>query len=129
MSNSIIAGCGFHHVAMKVANFDQVVAFYTEGLGFSVNKQWPGAIMLDAGDGVCLEIFPDGRFETVDNSYVHVAFKVDDVDAALARAAAYGAKITIPPKDVDIASDPVFPVRIAFCVGLSGETIEFFHEK
>ena len=98
MSNSIIAGCGFHHVAMKVANFDQVVAFYTEGLGFSVKKQWPGAIMLDAGDGVCLEIFPDGRFETVDNSYVHVAFKVDDVDAALARAAAYGAKITIPPQ-------------------------------
>lgn len=129
MPNSILSGCGFHHIALRAANYDEVVKFYTEGLGFTVAHKWDAGIMLNAGDGVFLEVFPNGQVETAENGFYHIALKVDDVDAALARAAAFGAKITIEPKDVDIASDPVFPVRIAFCTGLTGETIEFFHER
>jgi len=39
------------------------------------------------------------------------------------------AKIRMEPKDSDISSTPVYPVRIAFCLGPDGEEIEFFEER
>ena len=40
MENPIIAGCGFHHVAIRVAEFDATVRFYTEALGFRKAVEW-----------------------------------------------------------------------------------------
>ena len=48
---------GFHHVAIRAADFDATLRFYTEGLGCSVRYEFsvPGRIdraaFLDAGDG------------------------------------------------------------------------------
>lgn len=117
---------GFHHVALRVPNFDQALTFYTEGLGLTLRVQWEGAAMLQLADGGHLELFagtepvPDTK-----NGYYHMAYKVDDVDGALARAAEYGATITIPAKDARIGD---LDIRCGFCQGPGGETIEFFKE-
>lgn len=42
---------------------------------------------------------------------------------------AAGYEVFIEPKDIEIASIPAFPVRIAFCKGPLGEEIELFQEK
>ena len=41
---------------------------------------------------------------------------------------AAGYEVFIEPKDIEIASIPAFPARIAFCKGPLGEEIELFEE-
>ena len=130
--NEAIAGGGFHHVSMKVADFDETVRFYTEGLGFVPATCWGDgdarAVLLDTGDGNYFEIFAGGRpaAEASRGAIQHVALRTDDVDRAIARARDAGAEVTLEPRDVDIPSDPPTPVRIAFCKAPGGEVIEFF---
>lgn len=33
---------GFHHVALRVPNFDEALAFYTKALGLTVRARWEG---------------------------------------------------------------------------------------
>lgn len=123
---------GFHHVAMKVANFDAVVEFYKSGLGLTEKITWgeanSRAVLLDCGNGNYLEIFAGGNAGPVpEGAVLHLALRTSDPDAALAQAVAAGAVVTVAPKDVTIPSQPQpTPVRIAFCRGLAGETLEFF---
>ena len=125
---------GFHHVAIKVADFDAAVRFYTEALGLTEALRWgegdKRAVMLDAGDGACVEIFAGGSADAQGGGPIlHFALRTDDVDAAVERARAAGAEITLEPKDVDIPSDPVLPVRIAFFRAPGGEVVELFQER
>ena len=131
--NKKIGGGGFHHVAMKARDFEASVKFYTEGLGFRKVIAWGEgdrrAIMLDTGDGACLEIFAGGPKQPApEGSLVHFALRSGDADAAIAAARAAGAQVTMEPRNVDIPSTPPAPVRIAFCKGPDGEVIEFFQE-
>jgi catechol 2,3-dioxygenase-like lactoylglutathione lyase family enzyme len=135
-NNKAIGGGGFHHVAIKVANFDESVMFYTRVLGFTEFIRWGEgdnrAILLDCGDGNFFEVFAGGQPVPADakvggaGPIIHVALRSDDVDGAVARARAGGAEITLEPKDVTIPSNPPTPVRIAFCRAPGGEVIEFF---
>jgi glyoxylase I family protein len=125
---------GFHHAALKVADYDRVVGFYRDGLGFVERISWGEgdgrAIMLDAGNGNYLEVFAGGQDAAAEGSVLHLAFRTDDCDAALACAVRAGARVTVEPKDVTIPSRPApTPVRIAFCLGLAGEVIEFFQNQ
>lgn len=52
----------------------------------------------------------------------------DDVDACVDAVKKAGYEVFIEPKNIEIASIPVFPARIAFCRGPLGEEIEFFQE-
>lgn len=52
----------------------------------------------------------------------------DDVDACVDAVKKAGYEVFIEPKNIEIASMPVFPARIAFCRGPFGEEIEFFQE-
>lgn len=52
----------------------------------------------------------------------------DDVDACVDAVKNAGYEVFIEPKNIEIASMPVFPARIAFCRGPLGEEIEFFQE-
>jgi len=134
--NKAIGGGGFHHVAIKVANFDESVTFYTRVLGFTEAVRWGKgdnrAILLDCGDGNFFELFAGGQPVPADTKaggagpIIHVALRSDDVDGAVASARAGGAEITLEPKDVTIPSNPPTPVRIAFCRAPGGEVIEFF---
>lgn len=129
-SKGKIPGCGFHHLAMKVENFDEVTAFYTEGLGFVPAMSWgegdSRALMLDTGDGNYMEIFAGGKGAPAEGVFLHVAFRTDDCDHAIECARRAGAKVTVEPKEVVLGSDRKIAARIAFCIGLANETIEFF---
>ena len=134
--NKALGGGGFHHVAVKVADFDAAVKFYTETLGFRPDISWgegdKRAVMLDTGDGSCLEVFAGGKAGAKpEGALIHLALRTGDCDAALARARAAGAEVTMEPTDVDIAvhKRKPLPVRIAFCRGPAGEILEFFQSR
>ena len=117
---------GVHHVALRVPNFDEALAFYTEALGLTVRARWEGAALLQLSDGGHLELFAGTEpVPQTHNGYYHMAYRVEDVDGALARAAQYGAPTTIPAKNARIGD---LDIRCGFCQGPGGESIEFFKE-
>ena len=123
---------GFHHVAMKVFDFDKTVAFYTEGLGFEKGISWGEgsnrAIMINIGGGSYLEIFAGGKkAEDEDGVITHIAFKSKNCDEDLQRAVNAGASVTLEAQNVDIASIPVNPVRIAFCKEPAERLLKFLN--
>ena len=126
---------GFHHLALKVSNFEAVVEFYKKGLGLTERISWgegnSRAVMLDAGNGNYIEVFAGGATSAVpDGAVLHLALRTANCDAALAQAVAAGAVVTVATRDVTIPSAPhPTPVRIAFCRGLGGEIIEFFQNE
>jgi len=121
---------GFHHVALKVANFDEVVAFYTDVLGLEPKTHWgqgdKRAVMLDVGAGSFLEVFAGGGETPPAGPVLHFALACDDIDTVIEKVRTAGRNVTVEPRDVDIPSDPVYPVRIAFFEGPAGEIVELF---
>ncbi|MHB8963819.1 MAG: VOC family protein [Saccharofermentanales bacterium] len=126
-------GSGFHHIAMKAMDFDKVVAFYTDGMGYEKGISWGEgdnrAVMIHVGKANYIEIFA-GAKEIIEQegTLLHIALKSLDCDGDIARAAKAGATVTIEPVSIDIPSEPVKQIRIAFCKGLNGEILEFFQE-
>lgn len=118
---------GFHHVALKVPNFDEALAFYTEVIGLKIRAQWPGAALLQLDDGGHLELFAGTEPIPADVNcgYFHFAFKVDDVDAAMELAMANGAPLKMAAKDAQIGD---LKIRCGFVYGPGGESVEFFKE-
>jgi catechol 2,3-dioxygenase-like lactoylglutathione lyase family enzyme len=131
--NAAIGGGGFHHVAMRATDFDRSFKFYTQALGFRERLRWGEgdgrAVMLDTGDGGLLEIFAGGKGPMPEGVILHFALRTASCDAALERARAAGATVTMEPQDVTIPSIPPAKVRIAFCTGPDGEVIEFFQSS
>lgn len=128
---------GFHHVAIKVHNFDKSVAMYT-ALGFKEKARWgegdSRGVMLDTGSGDYLEIFAGGPatpFVPLNTMHaagpiLHFAIRTTDVPAAVKAAEAAGFITTVPPKTITIPSSPVpIPVTLAFIQGPDGELLEF----
>jgi glyoxylase I family protein len=142
--NPILGGGGFHHVCIKTRDWERTLRFYTEVLGCTEKIAWNfrdtgrRAVMLDTGDGNYIEIFEDPAYAPApDGAILHFALRTTKLDEVAGRVRAAGAKITMEPKDVTIATTnpstgsgqavagPV-PIRIFFCEGPSGEVIEFF---
>lgn len=129
-NNRVIGGGGFHHVAIRVHDFDASVKFYTEVLGFTERVRWGDGdkrgILLDTGDGNYLEIFAGGTpGPKPEGAFLHLALRTDNVDAAVGVARAAGMEVTVEPKDVSLG--PV-TARVAFFKGPDGEIIELFQE-
>ena len=135
---------GLHHVCIKTRDWARTMAFYRDTLGFTEKIAWNlrgtgrRAVMLDTGDGNYVEVFEDPDYTPSPNgSVIHFALRTAQLDEVAARVRAAGAVITIEPKDVTLATTnpstgsgqavtgPVL-IRIFFCEGPSGETIEFF---
>ena len=136
-SNPILGGGGFHHVCIKMREWDRTIAFYRDTLGCVEKIAWRAApqraVMLDTGDGNYIEVFEDLAYAPAPNgAVIHFALRTTRLDEVAARVRATGAKITMEPKDVTIATTnahaPV-PIRIFFCEGPSGEVIEFFQNS
>jgi glyoxylase I family protein len=134
MPNPILGGGGFHHVCIKTRDWERTLKFYQETLGCTAKVAWRAApqraIMLDTGDGNYIEVFEDDTYHPApDGAVLHFALRTTRLDEVAARVRAAGAKITMEPKDVTIATTNgagAVPIRIFFCEGPSGEVIEFF---
>ena len=133
-TNPVLGGGGFHHVCVKTRDWDATMRFYQETIGCTVKIAWrtapQRAVMLDTGDGNYLEVFEDLAYTGATNGAVyHFAFRTTRLDDVAARVRAAGYKLTVEPRDVTIpttnGTGPV-PVRIFFCDGPNGESIEFF---
>ena len=126
------SGRGLHHIAMNVTDIGRSIDFYRDAFGFTLLRQLgtsPRAAMLDMGDGAILELFERPQAVRLDGHLIHLALKSTDVDADYTRALGAGAGEHVAPKNVDIPSDPPFPVRIAFVKGPDGEPVELFAER
>jgi glyoxylase I family protein len=135
-TNTIIAGCGFHHVAIRTANWDASRRFYIEGLGFAERVQWGDtprrACLLDVGDGNYLEIFErdaDSVAVEGEGNLLHWCLRAQSCDAATEAARNAGAEVTVEPKVPDVFEAKGLKTRIAFVKGPDGEILEFFESN
>jgi glyoxylase I family protein len=135
--NAAIPGCGFHHVAIRTAKWDESLNFYTQALGFNLRIQWGEAprraCMLDTGDGNYLEIFERDAIEggPADEraSILHFALRTNDCEAATERARAAGAPVTLEPKVPEPFTKLGLKTKISFVKGPDGEIVEFFESE
>ena len=141
MPSNTAGAAGFHHLAIKVWDFDATLAFYREALGYNAAYAWgtddraigggdSRAAFLDGGNGNYMEIFAGGTRppteEPPEGVLLHIALRAPDCDASIERARAAGAKVTMEPADIPVAGTPPTVVRIAFIKGPDNEIIEFF---
>jgi catechol 2,3-dioxygenase-like lactoylglutathione lyase family enzyme len=117
-----------HHVAISTARFELLRTFYLETLELAVVGGYPEQriTFLDAG-GMTLEIVGEtatGQPSPADferRGWQHLAWLVDDVDAAYADLLARGVNGHSPPKDFP----PDAPrLRIAFLRDPDGNLLE-----
>ena len=122
---------GIHHVCIKcVTNeeFEKTKEFYGKTLDLELKRDWGSGVMFETGGGL-IEIISGAKENLPQGTVRHVALRTDDVDACIDAVKKAGYAVITEPTDINIASTPVFPVRIAFCCGPMGEEIEFFTEK
>lgn len=132
--NPILGTGGFHHVCIKTRHWDRTIEFYRDVLGCTEKITWrtmpERAAMLDTGDGNYIEVFEDMNYTPAENgAVVHFALRTNRLDEVAERVRTAGAKITVEPKDVVLATTNnagAVSVRLFFCQGPSGEVIEFF---
>jgi glyoxylase I family protein len=132
--NSTIGGGGFHHLALRVRDFDKSIKFYSEVLGFKSKIVFPHPwdknikkiAMMETGDGNYMEIFSDGPKDLKTNgAFFHVAFRTDNVDAVIERIKKAGFGIIIEPIDLILDPDTPTILRVAMVKGPDGEELEF----
>jgi len=132
-------GCrGFHHLALRVRDFDASIKFYSDVLGFKVKTIFPHPwdknvrkiAMMETEDGNYMEIFSDAPDNLkADGAFFHVAFRTDDVDAVIEKVKKAGVGVTMEPTDVHLECDIPTVLRVAFIKGPDGEEIEFCQNK
>ena len=131
--NSVIHGCGAHHIAVQTRDWDVSLNFYRDVLGMEVIAEFGSSdrkiVLLDMGDGSHMELFqptassPAPEDVSSNDPVTHFALTTTDARAAVEHIRQAGGEITLEPTDVDLGS---IKATIAFFKGPSGEVIEFF---
>lgn len=124
-----------HHVSLRCVGeekMNEAIQFYTELIGLKLIRKWgsgkDAGCMLDAGNAI-VEIFADAESERTIGPVDHFAFEVDDVDHCIKTLREAGYEITKEPADMTVPAEPEpFSLRMGFCNGPLGESIEFYHE-
>ncbi len=136
-----------NHTSFTVSDLDRSIAFFRDALGFEVTSRAPrdpqairhitgvsGAeieVAYIRGPGHSLELIqylaPPTRGQVVaepcDTGFAHVAYDVDDIEAALEASAAHGVVPINPPWVID--RGPNTGRRVVYCRDPDGVTIEF----
>lgn len=136
IKNSKFANTSFHHVALKVKDFDKSCRLYTDVLGMNIALSWgttpERACMMDIGDGTYVELFEGGSSEILLQAepIIHFALLTDACDAMYNAAIEADCTSHMVPEDLVInGHQGDQPIRISFVVGYDGELIEFFQYR
>ncbi len=131
--NTVIPGCGAHHIAVQTRDWDASLRLYRDVLGMPVVAEFGSPerkiVLLDMGDGSHMELFqplpdtPAPGSPAPNDPVMHFALATTDTRAALEHVRAAGYQVTVEPKDVRLGD---MDVTIAFFLGPNGESIEFF---
>lgn len=136
IKNSKFPSTGFHHIALKVKDFDKSCRLYTDVLGMNIALSWGDAperaCMMDIGDGTYLELFEggssDGSLQA--EPMIHFALSTQACDAMYHAALKAGCKSHMAPKDLVINGHKEdLPIRISFVIAYDGELVEFFQYR
>ena len=122
---------GIHHVAFKCETQeqqDEMICFYHELLELPILRKWDTGIHLDCFNS-CIEIFLDGTKSVGEGCIRHFAFATDHVDELVEKVRNAGYRVSVEPKNVDMKTNPVSSIRVAFIEGPLHESIELFCEK
>ncbi|MDD9905128.1 MAG: VOC family protein [Rhodospirillaceae bacterium] len=139
-----------NHTSFTVSDLDRTVAFFVEALGFEVISRAPRDIAVISritgvegadievayvqGPGHRLELIqyhaPEGRERVqsrpCDTGFAHIAFDVDDIDAAIGACASHG---VLPIGDpVPIDNGPNKGGRVVYTRDPDDLTIEFIEK-
>ncbi len=136
-----------NHTSFTVSDLDRTIGFFRDALGFEVTSRAPrdpAAIRHITGvEGAEIEVAyirgPGHSLELIqylsppvrglvearpcDTGFAHVAYDVDDIEAALAASAAHGVHPINPPWVVD--QGPNTGRRVVYCRDPDGITIEY----
>lgn len=140
-----------NHTSFTVSDLDRSIAFFRDALGFEVTSKAPrnpdvvsritgipGTEMLIAfvrGPGHSLELIQylgpregRGRVRSLpcDVGFAHVAFDVDDIDAAVAAAGEHGVHVIGEIAVID--QGPNAGGRVAYLRDWDGVTVEFIQK-
>jgi glyoxylase I family protein len=131
--NSIIKGCGTHHIAVQTRDWAASLKLYQDVLGMKLVAEFRPSehkiVLLDTGDGSHIELFepktdtPAVGDPAANDPVTHFALATTDTRAALEHVRQAGYEVTVEPKDMTLGS---LEVTIAFFKGPSGEIIELF---
>ncbi len=129
--NTVIRGCGTHHIAVQALDWEASLKLYRDVLGMRETVGWTASdgqkiVLLDVGDGSHIELFsPKADTPSGAPNYpvMHVALATTDARHAAEHVRQAGYEITVEPKDVNLGG---LEVTVAFFKGPSGEILEFF---
>jgi glyoxylase I family protein len=131
--NSIINGCGAHHIAIQAHDWEESLRLYRDVLGMELAAEFGSPerkiVLLDMGDGSYIELFaptpdtPPVIEPAIHLPVMHIALATTDAKAAAEHVRQAGYGITVEPKTVNLGK---LTVTIAFFKGPNGEIIEFF---
>ncbi len=142
--NSVIAGGGVHHIALQTRDWEASLKLYRDVLGMTEVTRFTDGdgqtiMLLDAGDGCCLELFePTANTPTANTltgatndpvthgPVTHIALTTTDARAVTERVRRAGYEITVEPKEVTLGS---LEVTLSFFKGPNGEVLEFFEAR
>jgi len=115
---------GLHHVAVRTADIERSVEFYSDVLGFEevlrLHFEDGSYLVQLAREGSIVELLGGGKPSEEDRGevgYPHIALQVDSVDEEHARLSALGFDFHVPPRDVQ-------GIRCAFFRDPDGNPIE-----
>lgn len=134
-SNTVIQGCGTHHIALQTHDWDASLKLYRDVLGMTEAASFSSGdgqkiVLLDTGDGSHIELFgpSTGAARTGGGAdpILHFALTTTDARAATEHVRRAGYNITVEPKELNLGG---LEVTIAFFEGPSGEVVEFFEVR
>ena len=132
--NSVIAGCGAHHIAVQARDWEASMKLYRDVLGMKIASEWRSGgggriALLDMGDGSHMELLepndnsPTPGSPTPNEPLNHIALTTTDTKTAIEHVRKAGYDVTVEPKTLVLGT---ITATIAFFNGPNGESIEFF---
>lgn len=137
--NTVIPGCGTHHISIQTHLWDASLHLYKDILGMKVVAQFGSSerpmALLDMGDGSHIELAGSTNETPASeeisqeckpafhNPIAHLALATTDTRMAVEHVRQAGYMITVEPRQIDLNG---LNVTIAFFKGPNNEEIEFF---